>query len=330
MTPQPPTAGDQIPMHIPTVDIVIVNWNTGHYLRNCIQSLVVAQRNGWRLGHVIVVDNASSDGSTQDLPRLAAPLTVVVNRSNVGFAAACNQGAALGSGDYVLFLNPDTQVFPSALSAAVAFLENCAGSRIGICGAQVVNASGNPASSFARFPTLRGITGRMTGLDQVAPRLFPRHQFDDQKTSGPVDQVIGAFFFVRRPLFQKLFGFDEGYFLYYEEVDFSLRARQLGWISYHLREAVVFHAENISSEQVVAARLFHSLRSRTEFAYRHWSWAARITLIVLNVMVEFPARCIRAAASRDWEQFRDARAAYIRYLRYLARHNHTQNATLFP
>jgi N-acetylglucosaminyl-diphospho-decaprenol L-rhamnosyltransferase len=137
----------------------------------------------------------------------------------------------------------------------------------------------------------------MTGLHLVLPRLFPGHQLTAAETaqSQLVDQVIGAFYFVRRDLFARLGGFDERYFLYFEEVDFALRARQQGTRSYFLKEAEVFHAENVSSNQVRGPRLHNSLRSRFLFAYQHWPrWQAHV-LLVLTLTVELAARLTKAA-----------------------------------
>jgi N-acetylglucosaminyl-diphospho-decaprenol L-rhamnosyltransferase len=167
---------------------------------------------------------------------------------------------------------------------------------VGICGVQVVDDEEKPTISCARFPTLRVLLGEMTGLHLVLPRLFPRHQLtvDETSHSRVVDQVIGAFFFVRRDLFARLGGFDERYFLYFEEVDLALRAHRLGARSYFLKEARIVHAGNVSSNQVRGTRLYHLLRSRLLFAYEHWPrWQAGV-LVVLTLSVEPVARVVRA------------------------------------
>jgi N-acetylglucosaminyl-diphospho-decaprenol L-rhamnosyltransferase len=296
-----------------SVHIVIVNWNTGEYLRECVRSIVSADRDAFTIARVTVIDNNSSDGSADGLEDLPLPLTLVRNSRNVGFAAACNQGAAGSTAEYLLFLNPDTRLFPETLATVTRFMESEQAAEVGVCGAQVVDGYGGPVISCARFPTLRVLFGKMTGLHRILPRLFPSHHLTAAETrqSRVVDQVIGAFFFVRRELFARLGGFDERYFLYFEEVDFALRARRQGARSYFLKEATVIHAENVSSDQVHAARLYHSLRSRLLFAYRHWPrWRANV-LVVLTVAVELPARVIAAALlHRSVTEISETAAAY--------------------
>lgn len=284
-----------------SIHIVIVNWNTGRYLEECLESITHAERAEVTIARVTVVDNASSDESAKGLDDFPLPLELVYNSRNVGFAAASNQGAADSTGDYLLFLNPDTRLFPDTLATVTAFMDSEQAAHIGICGVQVVDGDGDPAISCARFPTLRVLVGEMTGLHLVLPRLFPGHQLTSAETahSELVDQIIGAFYFVRRDLFARLGGFDERYFLYFEEVDFALRARQQGIRSYFLKEAEVFHAENVSSNQVRGPRLHHSLRSRFLFAYQHWPrWQAHV-LVALTFTVELTARLTKAALHRS-------------------------------
>src|SRR5262245_57433256 len=209
-----------------SVHIVIVNWNTGQHLKDCLASIASAGANGSALSQVTVVDNASSDRSLDGIGNLPLPLEVIRNPANVGFAAACNQGAAGSTANYVLFLNPDTRLFPDTLATVTAFMESEQAAGIGICGVQMVDGDGMPAISCARFPTFRVLLGKMTGLASIFPRLFPSHHLTPAETSVSrvVDQVIGAFYFVRRDLFAQLGGFDERYFIYFEEVDFALRA----------------------------------------------------------------------------------------------------------
>jgi N-acetylglucosaminyl-diphospho-decaprenol L-rhamnosyltransferase len=302
-----------------SVHIVIVNWNAGRYLKDCLESIAHAEQRVVTVSRVTVVDNASSDDSTRGLDELSLPLELILNDSNVGFAAACNQGAVASAADYLLFLNPDTRLFGDTLATVADFMEHERASDIGICGAQLVDGDGRPAISCARFPSLRILFGKMTGLHAVLPRLFPSHHLTAAETSESriVDQVIGAFYFVRRGLFSRLGGFDERYFLYFEEVDFALRARQQGARSYFLKQTRVLHAANVSSSQARGPRLYHSLRSRLLFAYRHWPrWQANVC-VVLTLTVEPAARLVRGALRRDRSDISATAAAYSRLLKDL-------------
>jgi GT2 family glycosyltransferase len=293
--------GNEVARVTGSIHIVVVNWNTGNHLRDCLNSIVDADGDGVELTRVTVVDNASTDRSADGLNDLDLPLEQVCNRSNLGFAVACNQGAAGSESDYLLFLNPDTRLFDDTLSVVTAFMDSDRSRQAGICGVEMLDSDGGPAISCERFPTLRVIFGKMTRLDHLLPRLFPSHHLGPAETreSGPVDQVIGAFYLVRRELFTRLGGFDNRYFIYFEDVDFAMRARQLGFRSYFLKEARAFHAANVSSDQIRDLRLYHSLRSRLIYTRQHWPrWQAGL-LGVLTLGLELPARLVQALFHRS-------------------------------
>ena len=307
-----------------SLDIVIVNWNTGAHLRSCLESIALASQKNFSIGKVTVVDNASHDGSAAGLEDIDVPLEVLWNSDNRGFAAACNQGAKGSEADYLLFLNPDARVFPDTLAHVIGHMESDAPASVGICGVQLVDRNGAPTVSCSRFPTLRIVIGKMTGLDRFAPRIFPPHHLAPRslRTNRVVDQVIGAFFVVRRCVFEKLNGFDPQYFVYFEEVDFALRARQFGVSTYFLKDVHAYHEGNISSDQVHAARLLYSLRSRHLFARRHWpAWQSAL-LPVLAFTVELPARLIRAAVDGDNAEISATLSAYARFSRVLLDSGH--------
>jgi N-acetylglucosaminyl-diphospho-decaprenol L-rhamnosyltransferase len=301
----------------PTLDIVIVNWNAGTYLRDCLRSIAEARRSTFDLGHVVLVDNASDDGSIDNLGELALPLRVLRNADNRGFAAACNQGARAGNANLLLFLNPDTRLFPNTLDLSVAFMADPGNSDIGICGGQMVGADGTREVSCSRFPTLIMLLAKMTKLSDVFPQWFPAQRVapTEMESSGVVDQVIGAYFLIRRSLFEALHGFDERFFMYMEDVDLSYRANQLGYASQFLADVRVHHKGNVSSEQIHGARLFYVLRSRTEYARKHWpAWKA-VVLAILSLTIEIPARAMVAAGRHD-DITGVAKAAWL-YCRYL-------------
>jgi N-acetylglucosaminyl-diphospho-decaprenol L-rhamnosyltransferase len=293
-----------------SIHIVIVNWNTGDYLRQCLRSIAAAD--GVSLARVTVIDNASSDGSAVNLDDLGLPLEVVPNRTNIGFAAACNQGAAGSTADYLLFLNPDTRLFPDTLAVVTRFMDGERAADIGICGGQVLDPAGAPAISCARFPTLPVVFGKMTRLSAVLPSVFPGHHLIPAETreSRFVDQVIGAFFLVRRELFTRLGGFDTRFFLYYEEVDLTRRALQLGFRSYFLKDATVIHSGSVSARQILDRRLYHSLRSRQLYAQRHWPRGQSWLLALVTVAVELPARLAIAVLRRSRADFTATVSAY--------------------
>jgi len=310
-----------------SVQIVIVNWNTGDRLRACLASIAATSADSASVERVTVVDNASTDGSAGRLEDLALPLDVIRNTGNAGFAAACNQGAAGSTADYLLFLNPDTRLLPDTLGLVTAFMESARASDIGICGVQILESDGSPGLACARFPTLRVLVGKMAGLDRLLPSVFPSHHLSstELRQSRLVDQVIGAFYFVRRELFTELGGFDERYFIYFEEVDFALRAREKGYGTYFLRDAAAYHVGNVSTDQVPDIRLYHSVRSRFLFAYEHWPRLHANLLVALTLTVELFARLARAASRRSGSEARATLSAYRMLLRDLVGPGHLSN-----
>lgn len=295
-----------------TIDIIIVNWNAGRQLSDCLNSIMVAHRQGFELGRVVVVDNASVDGSAEELDRLGLPITVIRNMSNRGFAPACNQGAYGSEADYLLFLNPDTRLFEKSLTKALAFMEQPDKKHIGIVGVQLVDECGRISRTCARFPTAGLLFSKTLGLDHLFPERFPSSRMTewDHTASREVDQVMGAFFLVRRVLFDFLGGFDERFFVYYEEVDFSLRAWQAGWRSYYLAETQAYHKGGGTSERVKAARLFYSLRSRILYGYKHLGWWTATSLMLGTLMLEPLARLVLLAFRRDSRQLLETFKGY--------------------
>ena len=244
---------------------------------------------------VIIVDNASSDDSLAQVEAIHEfPFMVkfVRNDANHGFAKACNQGARLSTSDYVLFLNPDAALYADTLPKVVSFMQDVANSQIGICGVQLLDKTGQPGTAAARFPTLGVLVGKITGLSLVIPRWIPSHLMHPSELIGncTVDQIIGAFFLIRRHVFEQCSGFDERFFVYYEEVDLALRAKSLGYSSFYLASVNAFHSGGGTTQSVKALRLFYSLRSRIIYAKKHYNNWQFWTLITLTLSVEFGLR----------------------------------------
>jgi N-acetylglucosaminyl-diphospho-decaprenol L-rhamnosyltransferase len=260
---------------VKTVAVVIVNWNAGPLLRACLSSLCKSRLpSGWHM-RVIVVDNASSDASLEGLPPVSG-LHVLRQTRNLGFGAACNLGAAQAlDAELLLFLNPDTQTDEQTLLHAITLLARAEHERVGILGVQMRDANGAPVQSCSRFPRARHFVAQALGLERVWPAAGHFMREWDHRDSRLVDHVIGAFFLVRRRVFDQLQGFDERFFVYLEDLDFSLRARQAGWLSYYDSEVGIYHEGGGTSKNIKARRLFYALRSRLAFASKHFSPFAR-------------------------------------------------------
>jgi len=279
------------------VDVIIVNWNAGLQLLDCIQSFETVAQDDIVLGRIIVVDNGSNDGSVTRLDDdVKFPLKIVRNTDNRGFAAACNQGATGSTADFLLFLNPDTRLTAGSLEKPVAFFAAAGRESVGIVGIQLINATGKVARNCARRPTATALIGHSLGLDRLLPSYFPPHflyewQHDSTRV---VDQVMGAFYMIRRPLFEALGGFDERFFVYFEDLDLALRSREHGWSSVYLTTAQAFHRGEGTTEVAKAQRLFYFCRSRILFAFKHFTRAAACGVAATTLLGEPLARTVAA------------------------------------
>ncbi|AWN50516.1 glycosyltransferase family 2 protein [Methylobacterium sp. 17Sr1-1] len=283
----------------PALDVVIVNWNGGALLRACLASLAAAEDH---LGdalplRVVVVDNASRDGSLDGLPPLRHGPAVIANPDNQGFGRACNAGAARGRAPAILFLNPDARVTAASLSGAYAAL--AADSGTGIVGAQLIDEAGTVQRSCARRPTARSLIGQALLLDRV--RLVPSHFMTewDHAEDRAVDQVMGAFLMIRRPLFEDLGGFDERFFVYYEDVDLCARARDAGFAVRHLAGITARHEGQGTTRAAKAHRLACFLESQIRYAAKHHGRATALSLVATAFGAQVPLRLVQALARRS-------------------------------
>ena len=275
------------------ITIIIVNWNSGQFLAECLASIVA--HGDEFVGSVVVVDNASTDDSLEQCSSIPLPrLSIVRNTSNLGFARACNVGAVGASTPHLLFLNPDARLLPDTLRSLLEFLKLPEQQGVGIAGVQLVNSAGHVSRCCARFPRPGQLVARALGLDRV--KVVSGHFMSEWNhlTTRPVDHVIGAFFVVRRSLFEELGGFDERFFVYLEDLDFSLRAKHAGWESVYFAEANAIHFGGGSSQQVKAQRLFYSLRSRLLYSHKHFHPVGHMLCMLSCVLIEPISRLVRS------------------------------------
>jgi N-acetylglucosaminyl-diphospho-decaprenol L-rhamnosyltransferase len=223
-------------------------------------------------------------------------LRVIRNTENLGFARACNIGAAAGDAEAILFLNPDTRVDgPALLTARAALLADPA---TGIVGARQIADDGTTERSCARAPTAASLIGQALALDRLG--LVPTHFLTgwDHAEDRAVDQVMGAFLMIRRPLFAGLGGFDQRFFVYYEDVDLCRRARAAGVAVRHVAGAVIGHAGQGTTRQARAHRLFYILRAQVQYAAKHHGRGTALALLAAAFLAQLPLRLALAALRR--------------------------------
>ncbi|HEX2506217.1 MAG TPA: glycosyltransferase family 2 protein [Gaiellaceae bacterium] len=249
------------------VDVVVVSYNSRGVLRECVEPL--AGRPGVE---VVVVDNASTDGSPEAIADLDS--AVVRLEENRGFAYGCNVGWRAGDAPAVLFLNPDARIEPPALERLLQALEDAP--EAGIVGPRIVEEDGSLAFSQRRFPRLRSTYAQALFLH----RLFPRARWASELVRDPEayerpgrpEWVSGACLLVRRSVLEELGGFDEGFLLYCEDKDLCRRARGRGYDVRFEPGAVVCHEGGASAPR--SALLPVLAASRVRYARKHAGRAA--------------------------------------------------------
>ncbi|MEO8568808.1 MAG: glycosyltransferase family 2 protein [Ginsengibacter sp.] len=254
------------------IDIVIVNWNSGDYIFKCLQS-VFSKPNEKIISKVFIIDNCSCDQSLEKIS-WHKKLVIIKNTENKGFSKACNQGFKLCTSPYILLLNPDTQLFDSTLPDCISFMDTHP--NIDILGCQLLDDKMNVSLSCARFPTPLRFFYDAAGLSKIAPRIFTPALLMadwDHKTNRYVDQVMGAFMFMHNSIFEKLGYFDERFFVYCEELDFSKRLAEYGGKSYFNSNISALHSGQGTTHSVKAFRLFLNLRSKLQYCKKHFNYA---------------------------------------------------------
>ncbi len=246
---------------------------------------------------ILVVDNASSDGSAAMVQKKFPAAHLIANTENRGFAAANNQGFAQAHGRYLLMLNPDTRVRAGALETLVKFMD--AHPRAGACGGKLVYADGSLQQSAFQFPTLAQIfldsfplNWRLT--DSRVNGRYPRAGYA-RGEPFPIDHPLGADLMVRREVAEKIGWLDEKFFIYCEEIDWCMRIKHAGWEIWCVPQAEIVHYEAQSTQQFREAMFVELWRARLRLFDKHYSrafrWAAR-QIVRLGV----------------WQKARDTRA----------------------
>ncbi len=253
----------------PRLSVIIVSWNVRELLARALASLYTAWGDAGGL-EVIVVDNASTDGSPAMVRRRFPGVRLIANRENRGFTGGNNQGIRAARGDFLFLLNPDTEVLDNALHRLIAFAQ--AHPDVGVVGPQLLNPDGSVQSSRRRFPTLPVLFLESTWLQPLAPSsLLRRYYVQDRPDhlTQDVDWVTGAAMFVRREVVEQVGGLDEGFFMYSEELDWCRRIRRAGWRVVYYPEARIIHYEGKSSEQVIPARHIYFQSSKVRYARKY-------------------------------------------------------------
>ena len=255
-----------------TFDIVIVNWNSGDQLKDCVESVMKSSFHNSTLKKVIVVDNDSKDDSIELAERLNFDkLKIIKNKDNLGFGKACNSGVKNSQSDFILFLNPDAMVYEDTFHKLFDYIEKNDNSYVVVYGVQLIGDDGKVQRTCARFPNLSNFLVKVLGLNKLNSKYFETYHLEEwnHNETKQIDHVIGAFYLIKREIFNSINGFDERYFVYFEDLDLSKRVHDSGYRTIYLSEIQAYHKGGGTSEQVKALRFFYSTRSSLIYSFKH-------------------------------------------------------------
>ena len=263
------------------LSVIIVNYNVRDFLENALTSVQQALRA--MDGEVIVVDNASDDGSVEMVRRKFPAVSVIAGERNVGFAAANNVALRRAKGRHFLLLNPDTVVQEDTFQVIVRFLDEHPDA--GLAGCTILNPDGTLQPACRRsFPTPWVAFTKISGLSTLYPRsrVFGRYNLGYLDPGGTyeVDAISGSFMALRREVYEQVGGLDEEYFMYGEDLDWCFKIKQAGWKVYYVSETRIIHykGESVRRSDLDEVRTFY--RAMRIFVDKHHGRGAMNGLIL--------------------------------------------------
>lgn len=268
------------------ISIIIVNWNVREEIKKCLLSLA---RFASACSHeVIVIDNASKDGSVGMIRDTFPQVRLIENTENRGFAAACNQGIKQATGEYCFFLNPDTEVKEGTIDALVRQVERA--QDIAISAPRILNGDGTIQRSIRRFPTPTSQLLIFFKVRHFFPNISPLKRYFaddfDYDVEQDVQQPMGAALMIRRSVLDTLSPFDERFFIWFEEVDLCKRVVDAGYKIKYVPSAIIFHQSGKSfARQTIAHKQRVNFKSCYLYLEKHFGWRSLYATIPMRAYV---------------------------------------------
>ena len=295
------------------LSIIIVNWNSAEYVRKCVPSIYRWTNDEISL-EVVVVDNASPSGDVGSLKEHLPKINLIKSSKNLGFAGANNLGFRHSTGDWILFLNPDTELNSPAIDIMMREMQSLPDA--GIVGCKLLNADLSvQTSSIMKFPRIWNAIFQVEYLRLRWPQLWGIGSLFNAY-SGPVEveAVSGACMLVRREVFEQIGSFSEEYFMYSEDIDLCYQAIRAGFKNYYIGGATIVHYGGTSSprEWQAAAKT----RAQLHFCEKNYG-SVYAFLFWLTLVINASMRLLILAAMRIFARvFRSKHALDSTWLRW--------------
>ncbi len=269
------------------ISVVVVNWNGGEAVLKTLRSVTKAagEKEVW------LVDNASTDESLEKIREEFPLVKILANRENLGFARANNQAAEKAKGEYLILLNPDTEVMEETFIKTSLYFQSHP--KVGIIGGRLENEDGSVQKSGRRDPTVLRELVYYSGLWRYHEKYF-QARFDfpaglDWEKDRLVDEVSGAYLAIRRKVVEEIGLFDERFFMYYEDADLCLRARKAGWQVVYVPEIRIKHLQGQSAKVLpkrVNAWLIKSALVFARIWYPYYQYLILKSFFILKGLLE--------------------------------------------
>jgi GT2 family glycosyltransferase len=258
------------------VSIIIVSWNAKAFLLRCLQSL--AKETARCRAEIIVVDNASSDGSAEAVEKVFPQVRLICSNKNSGFAKANNIGIKQSCGRYVALVNSDVKVLPGAIERRLVYMNSHP--EIGVLGPKVLNADLTLQLSCRKFPTLWNSLCRSLGVDNI----FPSVSFHPHDAVRRVEALSGCFLLARREALEDVGLLDEQFFMYAEDTDWCKRFHNLGWQNVYYPETQIIHYGGASSSNAPVKFYLALQRANMQYWKKHHHRLAQAGFFLISLL----------------------------------------------
>lgn len=296
------------------ISVIIISWNARDYLRDCLVSL--RETKNPLVREVIVVDNASRDGSPEMVAVHFPEVTLIRSNENLGFARANNLAIKQASGDLLALINSDVVVHSACLEQLAGFLDSHR--EVGLVGPRITGGDGLLQRSCRRLPSVWNLTCSVLALDRMFPRnpLFSGFEFRhwDYDRLGEVEVLSGCFWVARKTAVEQVGGLDERFFFYAEDIDWCKRFRDAGWKIMFVPQATATHFGGGSSSNAPLRYSIEMLRANLIYWRKHhgifgkWSY---YLLALLHHSFRFVARALSRVASATHDGHTKVREHFV-------------------
>ena len=279
-----------------TITVIIVNWNTKNYLRNCLNSIYKTEIA--RIRETIVVDNASKDGSVEMVMKDFPKVSLIRSKQNLGFARANNLAMQRASGDIFALINSDVIVHPGCIEKLSLFFDQ--NENVGMVGPKVFGGDGQLQLTCRRLPHVWNTLCRTLALDRIFPfwSLFSGYEVPREKHDRflEVEVLSGCFCAVRKKAVDQVGGLDAQFFFYGEDIDWCKRFREAGWKLKYVPEATSTHFGGVSTAKAPLKFSIEILRATLKYWKKHHGLIGLIAcyiLIVAHHGLRLMIRCVK-------------------------------------